>query len=186
MLSDFIYKHKTTIGIILTIIIGLGAFLIIYTTNRNKEGIKTTDDQEMITVDIEGAVKKPGVYSFKAGSVIQDAVNAAEGLSENVDNDLLTKNFNLAEALQNNQKISIPIRIETAPAVAGTAETQGKININTASLTELDSLPGIGPVYAQRIIDYRTKKTFNSIEEIKEIQGIGEKTFEKFKDLIMI
>lgn len=186
MISDFIYKHKTLLGIILTIIIGLGAFLIIYTANRNKEKIKTSADQEIITVDIEGAVKKPGVYSFKAGSVIQDAINAAEGLSENADNELLAKNINLAEALSNNQKISIPIKVEAAPAVAGTTETQGKININIASLAELDSLPGIGPVYAQRIIDYRQKKSFSTLEEIMEIQGIGEKTFEKFKDLITI
>lgn len=192
MILDFIYKYKTLIGAGLIIVIVAGALLILYSSNKNKNEPKITIQEEKITVDIEGAVKNPGVYQLKNGSLIQDAINLAGGLSENADNELMAQNINRAEILKNNQKINIPLKILNTPTVAGTAETfgtaetQGKININSASLSELDSLPGIGPVYAQRIIDYRQKKPFSSIEEIKEIQGIGDKTFAKFKDLITI
>jgi competence protein ComEA len=185
---DFIYKHKTTIGIILVAIIVLGAASLIYTVDRNKNKIEAPKLEEL-TVDIEGAVKNPGVYKLKDGSIIQDLINLAGGLNESADNDLMAKEINRSEMLKNNQKILIPIMAQISQQVAGanteTASTD-KINLNTASLEQLDSLPGIGPVYAQRIIDYRQKKSFSSIEEIMEIQGIGEKTFEKFKDLITI
>jgi competence protein ComEA len=189
MILNFIYKKRTLIGGLLILIILIGAGLIIYSMNKNKEEIKTTDNSTEITVDIEGAVKNPGVYKLKNGSIIQDAINSAGGLNENVDNDLMAKDINRAETLKNNQKLLIPILTQTGQQVAGTnTETvsANKINLNTASLEQLDSLPGIGPVYAQRIIEYRKKKQFSSLEEVMEIQGIGEKTYEKMKDLITI
>ena len=182
---DFIYKHKTIIGIILVIIIALGAGSIIYSTEKSKDNLRTSDEKIELSIDIEGAVKNPGVYTLKNGGLIQDAINAAGGLLETADNELVAKDINRAEPLKNNQKINIPFKVEAAPQVAG-EETSNKININTATIEQLDTLPGIGPVYAQRIIDYRKKKSFSSLEEIMEIQGIGEKTFEKFKDLITI
>lgn len=182
---EFIYKHKTTIGIILVIIIGLGAGLIIYSTERSKDNLAASDEKIELNIDIEGAIKNPGVYTLKNGSLIQDAINAAGGLLETADNELLAKELNRAEPLKNNQKINIPFRPQPTPQVAGETSAS-KININTATIEQLNSLPGIGPVYAQRIIDYRKKKSFSSVEEIMEIQGIGEKTFAKFKDLITI
>src|SRR3989304_3855277 len=180
---DFIYKHKTIIAIILIMMIALGAGSIIYSTEKNKDDLKTKDENLELSIDIEGAIKNPGVYTLKNGSLIQDAINAAGGLIETTDNDLLAKETNRAEVLKNNQKIIIPFKTQITPQVAGET-VSGKININTATLEQLDTLPGIGPVYGQRIIDYRKKKPFSSLEEIMEIQGIGEKTFEKFKDLI--
>lgn len=182
---EYIYKHKTTIGIMLVIIIGLGAGLIIYSTERSKDNLAALEEKIELAIDVEGAIKNPGVYTLKNGSLIQDAINAAGGLLDSADNELLAKDLNRAEPLKNNQKINIPFKIEATSQVAG-EEISNKININTATLEQLDSLPGIGPVYAQRIIDYRKKKSFSSLEEIMEIQGIGEKTFEKFKDLICI
>lgn len=182
---EFIYKHKTIIGIILVILIAFGAGLTIYQTEKSKDNLAASDEKIELNIDIEGAVKNPGVYTFKNGSLIQDAINAAGGLLETADNELLAKELNRAELLKNNQKIVIPSKPQPTPQVAGETTT-GKININTASLEQLDTLPGIGPVYAQRIIDYRKKKSFSSLEEILEIQGIGEKTFAKFKDLITI
>ena len=182
---EYVYRNKTIIGIILVIIIGFGAGLIIYSTERSKDSLKISDEKIELSIDIEGAVKNPGVYTLKNGGLIQDAINAAGGLSEAADNELLAKDLNRAEPLKNNQKINIPFKPQPTPQVAGET-TAGKININTASLEQLDTLPGIGPVYAQRIIDYRKKKSFSSLEEIMDIQGIGEKTFEKFKDLITI
>lgn len=189
MITDFIYKHKTIIGLILVAIIVIGAGLLLYSSNRHNEKIATELNVNEITVDIEGAVKNPGVYKLKEGSLIQDAINLSGGLSENADNELIAKDINRAEILKNNQKILIPTKIQASQEVAGTntsIQNSAKININTATLEQLDTLPGIGPVYAQRIIDYRKKKQFASLEEIMEIQGIGDKTFAKFKDLITI
>ena len=189
MILDFIYKKRTLIGGVLILIILIGAGLIIFSLNKNKEEIKTADNNTEIIVDIEGAVKNPGVYKLKNGNIVQDAINAAGGLNENVDNDLMAKDINRAETLKNNQKLLIPILAHTSQQVAGTnTETvsAGKINLNTARLEQLDSLPGIGQVYAQRIIDYRKKKQFSSTQEVMEIQGIGEKTYEKIKELITI
>ncbi|MCX6811918.1 MAG: helix-hairpin-helix domain-containing protein [Candidatus Berkelbacteria bacterium] len=187
MILDFIYKKRTLIGGLLILIILIGVGIILYSVNKNKEGIKTTSNETEITIDIEGAVKNPGVYKLKNGSIIQDAINVAGGFNETADNELASKDINRAEILKNNQKILIPFKtqIQATPQTAGET-TSIKININTASLEQLDSLPGIGPVYAQRIFDYRKKKPFSSIEEIMEIQGIGEKTFEKMKDQITI
>lgn len=188
MILDFIYKKRTLIGGFLILVIIIGAGLIIYSLNKNKDDIKTSKNEEEITIDIEGAIKNPGVYKLKNGNIIQDAINIAGGLNENVDANLLAKEINRAEILKNNQKIFIPFRTQISQEVAAaeTSQNSTKINLNTASLEQLDSLPGIGPVYAQRIIDYRKKKSFVSIEEIMEIQGIGEKTFEKIKELISI
>jgi competence protein ComEA len=189
MILNFIYKKRTLIGGILILIIFIGAGLIILSFNKNKEEIKTANNDTEIIIDIEGAVKNPGVYKLKNGNIVQDAINAAGGLNENVDNDLMAKDINRAETLKNNQKLLIPILAQASQQVAGTnTETvsAGKINLNTASLEQLDSLPGIGQVYAQRIIDYRKKKQFSSTQEVMEIQGIGEKTYEKIKELITI
>ncbi len=188
MLLDYIYQKRTLIGGILIGVIVIGAGVLLYSYN-SREQITTTQNQNEITVDIEGAVNNPGVYKLKDGSLIQDAINLAGGLSDRADNELMAKEINRADVLKNNQKILIPIKIEASQQVAGTetsAQNSDKININSATLEQLDSLPGIGPVYAQRIIDYRKKKSFSSLEEIMEIQGIGEKTFAKFRDLITI
>jgi len=188
MILDFIYNKRTLIGGILILVILIGSGFLIFSFN-NKDEIQTEKPDNEISIDIEGAVKNPGVYKIKEGSLIQDAINMAGGLGENADNELIAKDINRAEVLKNNQKILIPVKIETSQQVAGaetSAQNSGKININSASLEQLDSLPGIGPVYAQRIIDYRKKKLYSSIEEIMEIQGIGEKTYLKFKDLITI
>jgi competence protein ComEA len=185
---DFIYKKRTLIGALLVLVIVVGAGLLIYASSRQKEGMKTDDNStSSLIIDIEGAVKKPGIYELNPGSLMQDIIEAAGGLAENADLDKIAKELNRAELLKNNQKIYIPAKIvtESVSTVAGT-NISNKININLATVEELDTLPGIGSVYAQRIINYRKNKPFRSIEEIMEIEGIGEKTFEKLKDLVII
>ena len=150
-----------------------------------------------VAVHVVGAVPRPGLYEFAEGARVQDAVDAAGGLltSANVDA------VNLAALLTDGEQLNIPYKDGAAPTEDPNAlslpssetetptgpENQDLININTASLEELDSLPGIGPTTAQRIIDYRdTNGPFTTIDEIMDVSGIGPSTFDEIKDLITV
>lgn len=150
-----------------------------------------------IVVDVAGAVNKPGVYKFKIGSRLEEAISAAGGLSDKADKDWIDRNLNLARKLTDSEKIYIPEKGEVlGKDTSGSSLIFQKslktlisdlVNINTASISELETLPGIGSNFAQRIIDYRTAHGgFKSIEEIQAVSGIGQKTFEKIKDKITI
>ena len=144
----------------------------------------------MIMVDIGGEVNDPMVAELEEGSRVEDAINAAGGVTEDAD---LTE-INRAAFLEDGDKILIPEKQEVAlndisnatdGSVKGsyTSYSDGKININTAGSEELQMLDGVGPVTAEKIIDYRESNgRFKDIEDIKNVSGIGEKTFEKLKD----
>lgn len=150
------------------------------------EPIETAVD---IFVHVSGQVNHPGVVCLPSGSRVFEALEQAGGITE--DGDL--ESVNLAEVLQDQQKIvvgSLEERSTTGSVIeeyssASTSESQGKININTASKTLLESLPGIGPVIAENIIVYRqTKGAFQTIEEIKNVPRIGDATFANIQGLI--
>lgn len=150
--------------------------------NYNKDSKETElvkqKENIYIIVDVDGAVNKPGVYELNSGDRVIDAINMAGGFTESA----YTKSINKARVLVDGEKIYISTQDEYMIE----SETNNLININTASINDLMSLPGIGEIYAERIIDYRKNKAYGSIEEIKNIEGIGDKTFEKIKDLITI
>lgn len=152
-----------------------------------------------VAVHVVGAVPRPGLYEFAEGARVQDAIDAAGGLlaSANVDS------INLAALLIDGDQLAIPYQEGEAPAEAFTqpelpssttpetassnSQSNDVININTASLEELDSLPGIGPTIAQRIIDYRAENgPFTVIDEILNVPGIGPSTFDEIKELISV
>ena len=146
-----------------------------------------------VMIDVGGEVIKPGVYELNNGDRINDALVAAGGLSAKADRDWVEKNLNKAEKVVDGQKIYIP----KVGEVLGTSRdvlqnvstnTETKIvRINTATAEQLDTLNGIGPAMAQRIIDYRTQNGgFKNIEELKLVSGIGDKLFEKIKDDIAL
>ena len=147
-----------------------------------------------IAVYVSGQVKTPAVITLEdSGSLrLVDAVNAAGGMTELAD----TEAINLAEPLSDGQHIHVPTKEiffrDIAAQASGTnsnsnSNSNGLININTADAKELEKLKGIGPVLAGRIIEYRESNgAFKSIEEIKKVRGIGEKTFEKMRDEITV
>lgn len=159
--------------------------------NRLKEENKTNK----IVIYITGAVKNEGIYEIEENSRIADCIEESGGLTEEANID----NINLAYIVQDGMKIHIPKKGEnTNNIIDNTNEyitkendketnKSDKININTATQTELERLPGIGSSTATKIIDYRKQKgKFSSIEEIKEVNGIGENKYSKIKDLITI
>lgn len=141
-----------------------------------------------ITVEIKGEVKNPDVYEIDDGSIIRDLINMAGGLTEEANID----GINRAEKIKANQLIVIPNKDNEnnnigSISVSTGVSSDGIININTATISELQNITGVGEVKAQSIINYREKNGgFKSIEEIKNVDGIGDKTFEKIKDQISI
>lgn len=150
------------------------------------EGLQPTASN--LVVDISGCVKNPGVYEFEDGTRLHDVIQQAGGLTEEADIDAI----NQAELVTDGQKILIPEKLETMDGAERTTFTQnavsnGKININQADSTTLQEIPGIGPATADKIIQYRDANgRFQSIEDLKNVSGIGEKTFEKMKDKICV
>lgn len=175
-------------------------------TEQEKEGY--SDDR--ILVHISGAVNKEGIVELKIGSRIADAIDKAGGIKEEAD----IEDINLAYKLEDGMKIHIPTKQEkeressniikegkteeitekyvtTSSGVSAKNETKNtqnlKININTATQTQLETLPGIGPSTATKIITYRKEKgKFKKIEDIKEVSGIGDSKFEKIKNYITV
>ena len=199
--------NRKTIIIIL-IIMAITLIYYIYSTKENEkiESFEQTNEiiqndtemeeiKEKIKIHIAGAVNKEGLYELEEEQRIADAIEIAGGLKNDAD----LSDINLASKLEDGMKIYIPTINENTNENTNTQSmkstenpnTQGrttdKININTASQSELDTLPGIGPSTALKIIKYREENgKFKSIEDIKEVSGIGESKYEQIKDLIKI
>jgi competence protein ComEA len=146
-----------------------------------------------LRIYVTGAVAHPDVYQLPAGCIVKEAIQAAGGPTGEAD----LVHINLAQELHDQQQLYVPRTGEAAapPPVIGAEPAQssaggaagGKINLNTATAEELDTLPGIGPSFAQRIIEYReTNGAFKSIEDIVLVRGIGEATLAELKDLITV
>lgn len=154
------------------------------------------DTDGIVYVDIGGAVKNPQLAELPAGSRVEDAIEAAGGLTKDAD----LSEVNRAALLTDGEKIYIPAEGEETAAVGAAGGgssgggsvsaagiTSGRININTADEILLQQLTGVGPVTAQKIVDYREQHgKFRAIEELKNVSGIGEKTFEKMRDDVTI
>jgi len=168
----------------------------------NKNSASMNKPPEEIVVHVTGEVKRPDVYKLEKGMRVDDAIQLAGGATEQAD----LQQLNLAARVMDGEKIYVPTKFSTTPSPPIMPESQqpavsknfpkmqtvhsnppGKINLNTATAEELESLPNIGPVMAKRIIEYRNiHGSFYNIEEIKEVKGIGEKTYEKIKALITV
>lgn len=152
--------------------------------------VQTSDsavsEDVLIMVDVAGAVADPSVVELPEGSRVFEAIEKAGGLTSEGDAGAL----NQAEILSDGQKIYIPTKQElktSSFSFISNANQSGLININTADSAELQNIPGVGPATAEKIINYRNENgKFKSVEEIKNVSGIGDKTFDKMKNKITV
>ena len=145
-----------------------------------------------VYVHVGGAVHRPGLYELPDGSRVFDAVQAAGGATDDADLDSL----NLAAKVKDGDKVLVPVRVEpgadpplggAAPGSSAAVAPGGLINLNSATPEQLDSLPGVGPSTAQKIIAYRNEHGgFRTIDELMEVPGIGPAKFEELKDLVTV
>ena len=214
MLDNLTRKQKIIV-IAIAGIVAIAIMYFIYNKNQLKEDINIEDEilvnnvitnenntnDDIVIIHITGSVKNPGIVKLKEGSRIEDAIESAGGLTENAD---ITK-VNLAYVVEDGTKIKIPSASEEdigdediidsksgdniiieENAVPSNNSTQ-TININKATEKEFETLPGIGPSLASKIIEYRNQNgKFGSIEDIKNVNGIGDNKYEKIKDLITV
>ena len=144
-------------------------------------------EKDLITVDVKGAVKSPGIYDLPVGSRINDAVQKAGGLTDNAD----SKSINLAQRISDEALVYVPTKEETtsqeAHSNASNTKENKKVNLNKASLEELKQVKGLGGKRAQDIIDHReTNGKFKSVDDLKKVSGIGAKTVEKLKEYVTV
>lgn len=142
------------------------------------------DQQQAIRVHVKGEVNQPGVYEIPADSRVIDAIQAAGGSKAQAD----VEQLNLAAVVADGSEVVVPA-IGTTTTEAGTkpAATSGKINVNTATMEELDKLPGIGSARAQAIIEYRQEHgRFLQIDDLKQVPGIGVKMFDQIRDKVTV
>jgi len=145
-------------------------------------------------VHVLGAVARPGLYEVSESARVVDVVAAAGGLLPAADQ----AGLNLARPVSDGEQLYVPAKGEVLPGAppgtlarapndAATGGVAAKVNLNTATVADLDALPRIGPTMAQRIVDYRTNEgRFSSIDDLRNVTGIGEKTFDALKDLITV
>lgn len=160
------------------------------TVSSITESTDLAQEDLVILVDIKGEIKQPGVYELAHDARLNELILLAGGFTENAE----VRQINLAEKLSDQQMIYVPNQDELTFSIDQLVEDEEDmsqssttVNINTADLTELQELPGVGPSKAQAIIAYREENgLFKSIEGLLEVSGFGEKTFEKLKDSIVI
>jgi competence protein ComEA len=178
------------------ILIGLLCSGLILLVSRPKPGtsilLRPPPTEAPLVINIDGAVRYPGVYSLPLRSRILDAVESAGGFTENAQAGAI----NLAAPLEDGGHIFVPFRVNqpgskddelsTSYGLSDSGEIIPLVNINQASLEVLTSLPGIGPVTAEKIISYREEQPFSKIEEIQKVPGIGPMTYEEIKEYLTV
>ena len=209
---DYIIEHKNKLFMILLIvIIGVLIILLIY---KNEDGevlainepVKEEVVADKVFVDIKGAVKKPGVYEVESNAKVIDVIELAGGLkkeastkninlSAKVSDEMVIYIFTKSELTKENTTSTVPFTtnvinydkcITTTKSSETVSTTNSLVNINTASKEELMTLSGVGASKADAIIIYRNNTSFNTIEDLMNVSGIGESAYAKIKDYITV
>ncbi len=147
-------------------------------------------DQGEVAVEVAGAVARPGVYRLAPGARIADAIAAAGGYGPRVAVDRLASLLDLTTPISDGLRIIVPSRDDppasTAPAAGAGPAGDRLLDLNAATQAELEALPGIGPVTAERIIEARAERAFSGVAELRERGLVGEKTFERIRALVTV
>lgn len=161
----------------------------VFSENSKENKYLQTSSNNTIVVEIKGEVMKPDVYTLSEGSIVKDLIEMAGGLTNEAD----ISNINRAKEINNHDLIiirninDVNMETEIENNEVNEESDDGKISINNSDISKLKEIPGVGEVKANSIILYREKNNgFKSIEELKNVDGIGEKTFEKIKDSIKL
>jgi len=199
-IADAIKENKTIITVAAAVILMTAAAVFLFLNGKSQtipideeaaeSGEKAREETpaKEVYVDVGGCVKRPGVYRVDASGRVFEAIEKAGGTTAKAD----TSGINQAVTVTDGQKIYVPARGEAAetPVSAGTPAEgggAGLININTADRSKLEEIPGIGPVTAEKIIRYREENGgFKSKEDLKNVSGIGDKTYEKMDPVVTI
>ena len=146
----------------------------------------STSPTTVILVDVAGWVRRPGVYEFAEGARVIDAIDAAGGARPGA----VLSSLNLAAPLVDGTQVLVPKESQSAPTTetgTGTSGATGLVNVNSATNAELETLPGIGEVIAQAIVDHRTENgPFTSVEQLVDVSGIGDATLENIRELVTV
>jgi len=184
-------EQRRGLILVFTLSIGIGAFYFL--NSRPQPATQAVDvvtplinqvEQSKLIINVAGKVKSPGVYQLAPGSRVIDAIEAAGNHLKGVD----ISDINLARLLVDGEQILVGgNRLQSSKSVARKITVDNPLDINRATLAQLDTLPGIGPVTAQRIIDYRNKVgRINALDELKKISGLGGAKFEEIKSLLRV
>ncbi len=137
-----------------------------------------------IVVDVAGAVVRPGLHRLRHGDRVGDAIEAAGGFAPRADLTASSQSLNLAQPLEDGSKVLVPELGVDRPSARAAARDDGRIDLNRASQSELETLPGIGPVTAGKIIDTRADDRFDAVRELRSRGIVGEKVYEDIKGLV--
>lgn len=187
------FKISLALGLIGALLIGFGILSPTFNNSKSEPVFeRSTDNQateSKIKVDVSGSVKNPSVYELAQGARIENAIEAAGGYTNKADKNWVARNLNLAQTIQDGAKLYIPkvdeftISSSLNGSSLGSSSVVGKVNINSASSSELDTLPRVGPVTAQKIIDSRP---YTTVDDLLNKGVLGPKTFEGLKDFVSV
>ena len=194
-------KRIIVISLVISLCIIIGIILAFnnenYTEIETVEVFNTTAEEtkketlKTIKIHVSGEVNYNGILELEEGSRIDDAINQAGGITQKAD----INKINLAYELSDGQKLYVPSindeenkeYVTESSGLEGEEQTEEKININKATQTELETLPGVGPSLALNIINYRKENgKFTSVDELKNVSGVGENKYEQIKELIKV
>lgn len=187
-LASLIQKFKIPIALSLVgIVLIIGGLVLSGSKPAKKDFPKESLVQadKMLSVDVSGAVQKPGVYQLKEGSRIEDVISLAGGFNASANKEYISKYLNLAQKISDGSKVYVPAEGETAISGNGgsVAGVQSKVNINQASESELEALPGVGSATAAKIISGRP---YQSTDELLSKKVVGKSVFDKIKDSVSV